>query len=115
MTHYSVVDGETGEVLGQRIPEYTSMSLKPAIGKEWAEKFLTDVYPSDSVIINGRAMQPPKYYDKVLEVNNPYELDFVKDARTRKARERGSLSWERLEVLERSRKLKIGMLPRSVE
>lgn len=113
--HYQVVDEDTGEVLSDRLPEFTLMSLKPAIGRGWIDRWIDDVYPSDQVIVNGKAVKPPRYYDKVLEVSNPFELDVVLDERARKARELGPISLERLSVLERSRKLKVGMLPRSVE
>ena len=43
------------------------MSLKPGIAAGWFEKFSTDVYPHDHVIVKGRKMQPPKYYDTLYE------------------------------------------------
>ena len=47
------------------------MSLRPAIGKKWLEKYHKDVYPSDQVIFNGIPSRPPKYYDQQLKKNNP--------------------------------------------
>lgn len=41
------------------------MSLKPGIGAVWFQKYYTDVYPSDSVIVRGRPCKPPRYYDKL--------------------------------------------------
>lgn len=63
---YEHIDLDTGEILPLQ-PEYTTMSLKPAIGKEWYGRFKGDVYPSDEVIVRGKVMKPPKYYDKLLE------------------------------------------------
>lgn len=63
---YELYDTVTGEIT-DRLPEYTNMSLKPGIGANWYESFATDVYPSDFVVINGRRMRPPKFYDKLLE------------------------------------------------
>ena len=69
--HYEIVDKETGEVLEQqRKQEYTTMSRRPGIGKEWYEKYNLEIYPEDEVVINGKKVRPPKYYDNLLEVSN---------------------------------------------
>jgi len=68
--HYRVVDPETGEITNL-LPEYTNMSLKPAIGKGWLERYQADVYPSNEVIVRGRATKPPAYYDRQLELSDP--------------------------------------------
>lgn len=61
----------TGEVLEWRetdlLPEYATMSKRPAIGKEWYDKWKKDCYPSDFLIQDGRKLPIPKYYDKLLE------------------------------------------------
>jgi hypothetical protein len=43
--------------------EYTTMSRRPGIAADWFAKYYEDVYPSDSIYVNGRVMRPPKYYD----------------------------------------------------
>lgn len=50
-----------------RNPEFNHMSLKPAIGKLWLERFLTDVYPSGKIVVNGQLISPPRYYDQLFE------------------------------------------------
>lgn len=67
--HYEVIT-EDGEII-DRLPEFNHMSLKPAIGKRWLEKFETDVYPRDYVVMNGVKTKPPKYYDDLFEKENP--------------------------------------------
>lgn len=64
--HYRRIDLTTGEVYNIE-PEFNRMSLKPAIGKRWLEKYQTDVFPSDFVIVNGRKVKPPKYYDALFQ------------------------------------------------
>lgn len=64
--HYRVTDPETGEQ-HDLLPEYVTMSLKPAIGKGWYTEFSADVYPSDFVILNGKRHKPPRFYDKQLD------------------------------------------------
>jgi len=63
-SHYRVVDSDG--VIVDRLPEYSTMSLRPGIGKGWYDKFKSDVYPSDEVIVGGRPSLPPKYYDSLL-------------------------------------------------
>ena len=63
--HYKRVMESTGEIVDV-VPEFTRMSLKPGIGRRWIEKFYTDVYPNDSVLVNGMKCKPPRYYDGVF-------------------------------------------------
>lgn len=64
-------------------PEYTTMSLKPAIGKEWYEKYKDDVFPSDETPIPGYGIIPtvPRYYDKLLEKSDVNTYETVKNNR----------------------------------
>jgi len=82
--HYSVVDEKTGEII-LRQPEYTTMSLKPGIGAGWYEKWSSDVYPSDEIIIEGRSIKPPRFYDNKYELTNPKEFNLIKMEREQHA------------------------------
>lgn len=62
---------ENGEVRDSVTPEFNRMSLKPGIGSRWLDKFQTDVYPRDYVVVNGVKVKPPKYYDVLFERENP--------------------------------------------
>lgn len=64
-----------------RVPEYATMSRRPGIGAGFLEKFATDIYPSDQVIIRGHPMRPPKYYDRRLEKEDPDTYYEIRDAR----------------------------------
>lgn len=80
LSHYRVVDLGTGEIT-DREPEYGTMSLKPGIGAGWFDKFKTDAYPSDFIIVQGKKMKPPKYYDQLLEREDPALLEVMKETR----------------------------------
>lgn len=79
--HYRWVDIETGEV-HQRVPEFARMSLKPGIGGAFYEKFRTDIYPQDFVVINGHKCRTPRYFDKLLRRSDRVEYEFLKSDRT---------------------------------
>ncbi len=69
-----------------REPEYATMSRRPGIGRAWYEQFRCEVYASDSVVVRGKEMKPPRYYDGMHELANPEEMASVKAAR-RKAQD----------------------------
>lgn len=74
-SHYRVITDD-GEII-DRTPEFNHMSLKPGIGSRWLEKFQTDVFPRDYVVINGVKVKPPKYYDTLFERENPGEFSEI--------------------------------------
>ena len=74
--HYTEINPETGEIT-KRKPEFNKMSLKPGIGYDWYKIYKTDVYPHDYVIIKGKKVKPPKFYDKKYKKDNPYEFDEI--------------------------------------
>jgi len=62
-------------------PEYITMSRRPGIAKQWFDQWKDDVYPLDSVIINGKECKPPLFYDKQLEKEDPCLLKKLKSDR----------------------------------
>lgn len=70
-------------------PEYARMSRRPGIGKEWYDKFKDDVYPDDEVVVQGKVLKPPRYYDKLLEEGNPELYEIIKSERM----DRGRKNW----------------------
>lgn len=81
--HYQLLDKQTGEILGERKPEYVTMSRKPGIGKTWIDKYRKDVYPRDEVVVNYKKMRPPKYYDTQHEITDQKEMQLIKNKRRR--------------------------------
>lgn len=109
------VTGEpAAEHYGDRKPEYTSMSRRPGIGSTWFDQFKSDVYPSDFIVLNGRKMRTPKYYDKLLDQLDPVELDYIKEHRLAEgARWSENNTPERLAVREQVQKLRLERLQRN--
>jgi len=104
--HYQTVDTKTGEV-HQIKPEYTTMSRRPGIGKTWFDKYSTDVYPSDEVIVNGKPARPPRYYDSQYELSDPSSLALVKERRVEAGRRyRSNNTWVRLKTRETIQELR---------
>ena len=99
----------------QLTPEYSKMSLKPGIGAGWLDKYTSDVYTHDYVIINGKETKPPKYYDKLLDRTNPDRYEELKGERELRALE----NWqdntpERLAVKEKVTHAAIRQLERNL-
>lgn len=113
--HYERTCLETGEIRGL-LPEYITMSLKPAIGLEWFNQFREDVYPSDEVICRGVSTRPPRFYDKQLKRLDPEGYAAIKAAREARANEHhGDNTTARLRVREVVRLAQISTLKREVE
>ena len=79
--HYRVIDKETGEYLGQRQQEYANMSRRPGIAGDWLAKYKDRVYQTDDITINGRKMRPPKYYDRIYEIDHQDKMEEIKKNR----------------------------------
>ena len=84
--HYISIDPETGEEYLKR-PEYVVMSRRPAIGKQWIDKYKKEVLRDDTVVMHGREQKPPRYYDKQAELTNPELLEKIKIARLARVKE----------------------------
>lgn len=92
--HYTLpltIDTETGEILDGiwRKPEYVTMSRRPGIGHDTAEKYRGDMYPHDRVVmLRGQKSvlsKPPRYYDKMLEKADPKMYEEIKAKRKQQA------------------------------
>ena len=85
LDHYQAPHLETGEYLSVE-PEFARMSRRPGIGSVWYDKYKTDLYTYDHKIIEkGKSTKVPRYYDKLLEKENPDKLQGLKALRKEKA------------------------------
>ncbi|AXH74591.1 MAG: replication initiator protein [Microviridae sp.] len=93
-SHYQRTNSD-GEITTVE-PERSSMSRKEAIGKQWLERYWTDIYPSDHAIHDGRKLKTPKYYDRWLEKNNLELYESVKIQRESSIHEQNQIDLSRL-------------------
>lgn len=82
--HY--LDKDSGVMLK---PEYTTMSK--GVGKKWFLNYCDDVYPSDEVIVKGKAVPPPKYYDQLMDKLDSDLMANLKAKREMKAMKNSAL------------------------
>lgn len=63
---YERVKADSGELV-EIEPEFSSVSRRPAIGREWIRRMWREVYPRDHLRMNGFEFRPPRYYDKWMD------------------------------------------------
>lgn len=113
--HYQTVNKYTGEII-QKKPEYVTMSRRPGIGQQWYKQHHKELWPDDFIIIKGRKVRIPRYYDQQFEIEHPEEY-----AKTKRARVRNSLKHkhnntpERLKVREQVQRARITNLKREID
>lgn len=93
-------------------PEFAVMSKRPAIGKRWLEKYITDVYPKDYFSIGGKKHSPPRYYDKLLQ---KWKWDWFMDVKLRREENYQRLNNPELMKKQKHKRLVTNSLERSFE
>jgi len=93
--HYSITD-EQGN-FHKRLPEFSTQSRRPGIGREWYEKFKhTDVWAHDKIHIRGNKFtSPPRYYANQYEITNPSDYEKIKLKRQEKLKNNPEMQWEK--------------------
>lgn len=109
--HYKHVDAD-GTVHPLE-PEFCRMSLKPGIGALWFDKYGSDVYPHDYIVINGVKCKPPRYFDKLLKRSDRDAFVDIQDKREYDAYQRRDDSTDaRLKVREEVKRAAISHFKR---
>lgn len=101
-----------------RKPEYTTMSRRPGIGREWFLKYKNDIYPYDKCVVRpGMIARPPRYYDKIYDDINPSLMSVIKDKRKTNAKKFEAEQHDelRMSAKETVKKLSIKKLIRPIE
>lgn len=100
---------------GEKHEEYITMSRRPGIGQSWYDNFKRDIFPSGFVVINGRKLKIPKYYDSRFELDNVFMYGSIKGERIKRASENPNNSRSRLDVKEQLKLQTIKQLKRGFE
>lgn len=94
-----------------RISPYVTMSTRPAIGRAYYEKYTSDIYNHDEIIVRGTPCKPPRYYDKLLEKSDKVLHSVIKRNRIKSAESKAdAVDTERLRVKEKVKLAQIGDL-----
>lgn len=102
----------TGETPWRVADEFLSMTKRPGLGSAWLEKYHSDVFPSDFVVINGRKRAVPPFYLRQLAEMEKLRLV---TARKRSARKHEANNTDRrLMVRTESRAIKAERLKRDL-
>lgn len=69
-------------------PEFVRMSRRPGIGKEFFEKYQSDVLKEDAIVVrDGLKVPVPKYFNKLIEEYYPEYYEHLKAVRLANSRE----------------------------
>jgi len=98
------------------LPEFITMSRRPGISRGWIDKWMSDVYPQDLVIMRDMKLKPPRYYDQIYDKLYPFEMDDIRAKRMeRRLLKKEDFSWERRSVLEKVVRLNLRFKRRCIE
>lgn len=68
------------------LPEFTRMSRMPGLARSYYDENKDKIYSLDSLVISsgyGKVLEvkPPKYYDRIFDIDNPEILSIIKEKR----------------------------------
>jgi len=96
-------------------PEYTTMSRRPGIGQEWIDKYESDVFPRDELVLEGKKRIVPKYYWVRYKETKPAQAELVRKRRVKAAKARAEdNNLERLRVKEKCLTARVTKLKRGL-
>lgn len=107
-------------------PEFGTGSKKPGLGSTWFDKFASDVFPSDFLVVDGKQVAVPKYYYQKLEkgdvtrtpknqtAEQTMQKRIARARASRAAKQKHNSTPERLAVREYIKKDRISRLKREL-
>lgn len=100
------------KLLHQVRPEFMVCSRRPGIGRTWFDKYKSDVFPSDFLVVEGKKVPVPRFYTQLLEED---EAKQIKRARKRQSNtRRADNTPARLKVRELVLKARLTRLKRTL-
>lgn len=91
-------------------PEFCLSSRRPGLGSTWFDKFKSDCFPADYIIVDGKRHPVPTYYSKKLEEEEA--KPFKRARKAQQVKDKANSTPERLKVREQVLASKISTLKR---
>ena len=92
-----VTGGKADDHYNGRMPEYTTMSRRPGIGRKYYDMYTSDLYNYDMCVVKDKFVcKPPKYYDKLYDIQNPDHMAVLKTSRKSAAAKRPPETLQRI-------------------
>lgn len=97
-------------------PEFARMSLKPGLGATWYDRYGSDVFPHDYMVVNGSKCKPPRYFSILKEREDLEEFTVIKENRMEQASKKDSEYYDlkRLRAKEAIKKAQLAMCKRKL-
>lgn len=110
-----VMKKQKGDDVDDDTQPFVLMSRMPGLGKSWYEKYKSQIYPNDFIVVrDGITCRPPAFYDSLLEKDNPDLYEQVKKSRQEKYRRDELLNTEEGKIMEIQERLKARKLTKLV-
>lgn len=76
-------------------PEFTRMSRKPGIARDWYEEHKEEIYKNDELFIPKKGgaikLKPAKYFDRLYDIEEPVKMEEIKTRRRKIAKKQQKL------------------------
>lgn len=111
---YELYNSETGEI-HEVTPEYAQMSRMPGLGAAFYEKYGDQIRNHDTVVLDGRELRVPDYYNRITRRDHPERYAELKLKRQQNMQDAGQTEQEVLDrkeayrqaVIQKSHKAKL--------
>lgn len=95
-------------------PEFATQSRRPGIGHTWFDKFKTDAFPSDFLVVDGKEVPVPRYYTNKLTEQEARPIKLKRKLRASSPSAKADSTPARLDVRETIRKDRLSRLKRTL-
>lgn len=116
-----ITGARAAEHYSGRQPEYSTMSRRPGLGRTWLDRYKSDLFPQDKLVLEGgKVMRPPRYFTEAMARVDSVLMREVKEERVRRQIEVDLANpleslWRRREVREFIQKERVNALKRGTE
>lgn len=94
--------------------QFVRMSRRPGLGSSWLQKYASDAFPRGYVVIGGKEVKAPRFYDNWFKALRPWDFEMVRRRRMAAALERGPVVPARLRASEIILKGRVDKLERNL-